>query len=61
MTKLPPDASPTGKEHDMFLCRLHFSYKLNNPAFRGYSTYPADPSNKENMQLLYDLHDKSKP
>lgn len=43
------------------LCRLHFSFRLNEPLFREFNSYPVDTQNISNMQLLYDLHDRTKP
>lgn len=46
---------------DMFLCRLHFSYLLNDPLFREWKSYPLSKEDERNMQLLFDLHDRTKP
>lgn len=61
VTELPANASPTEEKYDLFLCRLHFSFKLNDPEFRTYPTWPLNQEDVSNMQLLYDLHDRSKP
>lgn len=46
---------------DLFLCRLHFSFRLNSPLFREKKSWPVKTEDVANMQLLYDLHDRSKP
>lgn len=50
-----------GDGTEIYLCRLHFSFKLNDPAFRELKSTPVRPEDTQNMQLLYDLHDRSKP
>lgn len=61
VTEIPPIDSPTGDRLDLHLCRLHFSFSLNEPKFRGFRTWPIKTEDVGNMQLLYDLHDRSKP
>jgi hypothetical protein len=61
LTDVPAHYSPTGERYDLCLCRLHFSFMLNDPEFRKFASWPLDQNNRANMQLLYDLHDRSKP
>lgn len=61
VTEIPPKDSPTGERYDLSLCRLHFSFQLNDVKFRNYASWPVDAHNVGNMQLLYDLHDRTKP
>jgi hypothetical protein len=55
------ELNATEDAEDLHLCRLHFSIRLNEPLFRQLKSWPVNSNDINNMQLLYDLHDRSKP
>jgi hypothetical protein len=41
------------------LCRLHFSFNLNDADFRKKQFAPVNPEDQSDMEVLISLHDKS--